>query len=222
MYKINPQNQNKIDSLKREFEETREQIKYKFYDSKNALNTCSENSKNADKFIKKLFDLYTFSDSEVSENVCICALGGYGRKHLAPFSDLDILVVYRKKLDSESVEKLIKFCIYPLWDLNLKVGYAVRNEEETIGFSNKDHIIRTSMLDARIICGSKIIFNQIIRDYSKGVETSGYNLLKDKISERETKIFDLGYDYFRNEPNIKESSGSIRDINLIFWIIINC
>ena len=79
MYKINPQNQNKIDSLKREFEETREQIKYKFYDSKNALNTCSQNSKNADQFIKKLFDLYSFSYSEVSENVCICALGGYGR-----------------------------------------------------------------------------------------------------------------------------------------------
>jgi GlnD PII-uridylyltransferase. len=41
--------------------------------------------------------------------------------------------------------------------------------------------------------------------------------LKDKICERETKIFDFGYDYFRNELNIKESSGSIRDINLIFW-----
>ena len=46
---------------------------------------------------------------------------------------------------------------------------------------------------------------------------SGYDLLKDKIAERKEKLVDLGYDYFRNEPNIKESEGSLRDINLIFW-----
>ena len=75
------------------------------------------------------------------------------------------------------------------------------------------------MLDARFICGSKKIFKDTIYKFSSEVRMSGYDLLKDKIAEREEKLVDLGYDYFRNEPNIKESEGSLRDINLIFWAL---
>jgi len=217
MHQISTTTKDKIKSLKQDFENIRQKIKSEFYNSQNAIKACSKNSENADNFIKKLFKLYSLSNSNVAENVCVCAVGGYGRKHLAPFSDLDILVIYKNSLEMETIEKLIKFCIYPLWDLHLKVGYAVRNEEEALYFSKEDHVIRTSMLDSRLICGSNYIFNKITRDYAKEVESSGYDLLKEKINERENKIIDLGYDYFRNEPNIKESSGSIRDINLIFW-----
>ncbi len=65
----------------------------------------------------------------------------------------------------------------------------------------------------------KKIFKDTIHKFSSEVRTSGYDLLKDKIAEREEKLVDLGYDYFRNEPNIKESEGSLRDINLIFWAL---
>ena len=139
MYQISTITKEKIKSLKHDFENIRQKIKSEFYNSQNAIKSCSKNSENADNFIKKLFKLYTLSNSNVAENVCICAVGGYGRKHLAPFSDLDILIIYKNSLEMETVEKLIKFCIYPLWDLHLKVGYAVRNEEEALYFSKEDH-----------------------------------------------------------------------------------
>ena len=77
------------------------------------------------------------------------------KKTISPFSDLDLLFLYSNEVNIKEVEEFIQFFIYPLWDLQLKVGYAVRSEKEAIDLSIKDHVIKTSMLDARFICGSK-------------------------------------------------------------------
>ena len=56
-------------------------------------------------------------------NVALLAVGGYGRRELAPFSDLDVLLVHDKKpLDPAFAQALW----YPLWDSGHKVGHAVR------------------------------------------------------------------------------------------------
>ena len=47
----------------------------------------------------------------------ICAVGGYGRKILAPYSDLDILFIYKKDLDPKKIKNVIEFILFPLWDL---------------------------------------------------------------------------------------------------------
>jgi hypothetical protein len=54
-----------------------------------SFNTCSQNSYLDWDFILNLFDLYSLLGAEVSENVCICALGGDGRKHLEPFWEVE-------------------------------------------------------------------------------------------------------------------------------------
>ena len=41
--------------------------------------------------------------------------------------------------------------------------------------------------------------------------------MKQKIRERKKNIKKIGFDYFQNEPNLKESQGSLRDINIIYW-----
>ena len=53
----------------------------------------------------------------------------------------------------------------------------------------------------------------------ESIKKSGYKLIKDKIKERTKRVIEKGYDYFKNEPNLKETAGSLRDVNLIFWIL---
>ena len=209
----------KIDKFKDIFIKKKDHLRKEFYKHHKAIKTCKNISETSDEFLKKLFSCFAKKNKKVSRSISICAVGGYGRKQLAPFSDLDLLFLYSNEVDIKEVEEFIQFFIYPLWDLQLKIGYAVRSEKEAIDLSIKDHVIKTSMLDARFICGSKKIFKDTIYKFSSEVRTSGYDLLKDKIAEREEKLIDLGYDYFRNEPNIKESEGSLRDINLIFWAL---
>ena len=209
----------KIDKFKDIFIKKKDHLRKEFYKHHKAIKTCKNISETSDEFLKKLFSCFAKKNKKVSRSISICAVGGYGRKQLAPFSDLDLLFLYSNEVNIKEVEEFIQFFIYPLWDLQLKVGYAVRSEKEAIDLSIKDHVIKTSMLDARFICGSKKIFKDTIYKFSSEVRMSGYDLLKDKIAEREEKLIDLGYDYFRNEPNIKESEGSLRDINLIFWAL---
>ena len=55
--------------------------------------------------------------------------------------------------------------------------------------------------------------------YTEEFSRKSIIFLKEKINERKENIKKIGFDYFKNEPNIKESEGSIRDINLIFWCL---
>ena len=73
------------------------------------------------------------------------------------------------------------------------------------------------MLDARNICGSKTLFNELQKNFRADIVKYGDKLLRNKLDERNKRIIEVGYDYFKNEPNLKESEGSLRDINLIFW-----
>ena len=73
------------------------------------------------------------------------------------------------------------------------------------------------MLDARLIIGSESLFNELIHKFTIEIKKNGLKFLRKKLLEREKRVIDVGYDYFRNEPNLKESEGSLRDINLIFW-----
>ena len=73
------------------------------------------------------------------------------------------------------------------------------------------------MLDARLICGSRSSFLQLMEEYKNDISKKGGDFFKEKIDEKTKKINDINFNFFRNEPDIKETAGSIRDINLIFW-----
>ena len=103
--------------------------------------------------------------------------------------------------------------------LGLKVGYAVRSLKRINSFfSEKDHIIKATMLDVRLICGCKNLFDKLLKDYFKKIKKIK-KFINEKIEEREQRIKAIGFDYFRNEPNLKGSEGSLRDLNLINWCI---
>ena len=89
-----------------------------------------------------------------SEKICLVAVGGYGRRELAPFSDIDLLFLtpYKQTAWGESV---IETVLYILWDLKLKIGYSVRTIEDCLRLSLKDFTIRTSLLDNRYLAGEK-------------------------------------------------------------------
>jgi len=203
-------------NLKPSFEEEKKKIKKSFSTENSGLKNCRRNSDLVDKVINQIFS-YQKKEKKISfEKFFISAVGGYGRRQLAPFSDIDLLFVYDDK-KIEDVESLVKDFLYPLWDLGLKVGYAVRSLKESIVYSGKDQIIKTSMLDTRLVCGSKKLFNELLFNFFKQISKKPIVFIDEKINERRNRIKLIGFDYFKNEPNIKESEGSLRDLNLISW-----
>ncbi|MAI76322.1 MAG: hypothetical protein CMM90_03960 [Rickettsiales bacterium] len=208
-----------INKLKRNFLLKKEIIKKNFLLKNKPFSCCKENSQNVDSLVCDLFEILKSTDNQLNDKISICAVGGYGRQLLAPYSDIDVLFLYDQKFDKSDLNVFIQNFLYPLWDLGLKIGYAVRSIEEAKYFSRTDHVIQTSMLESRLISGNKKMYLRVLEDFKEEIKESGFNLIKEKINERRKRIEKIGYDYFKNEPNLKENAGSIRDINLIFWIL---
>ena len=79
----------------------------------------------------------------------VLAVGGYGRRELAPASDLDLLfVVLERSEEGASAERLIGFVLTGLWDLGFTVGHATRTAAECRALADADPVVLASLLDA--------------------------------------------------------------------------
>ena len=51
------------------------------------------------------------------------ALGGYGRNELCLHSDIDVMILFGRKIPAQAKE-LTQEILFPLWDLGLDMGFA--------------------------------------------------------------------------------------------------
>ena len=215
---VNNENIINIKDLKKNYFQARESIRKSFFSNYSGIKNNKQNSDLIDKIISKIFFKIEKKNKKIFKKFSITAVGGYGRKQLAPYSDIDLLFIHDLG-NLEIVEEIVKEFLYPLWDLGLKIGYAVRSLKESITFSEKDQIIKTTMLDIRLICGSKDLFDKLLGNFFEKIKDKTNEFINEKIEEREQRIKEIGFDYFKNEPNLKGSEGSLRDLNLINWCI---
>src|SRR5258708_13653175 len=61
----------------------------------------------------------------------IIALGGYGRRELAPFSDLHLLFLHTRQA-SDRTRQLVERILPLLWDSGLVVGHSFRTVKEVL------------------------------------------------------------------------------------------
>ncbi len=90
----------------------------------------------------------------------VVAVGGYGRGELSPGSDIDILLLCDNPL-SKDVKVQVERLVYPLWDLKLDLGYAVRDPKGCVELAQKDFTVLTSLMDMRVIYGHNEIVNKL-------------------------------------------------------------
>lgn len=159
------------------------------------------------------------SNPTESERIALCAVGGYGRAEMAPFSDLDLLFLTNDKKMSAYVERLTEFVLYMLWDMGLTVGHSVRTVDQSIKLAREDQTILTALLDMRYLRGDEALtaelYTRFRREITKG---SGRAYIGGKLSERDTRHSREGNSRYVIEPNIKEGKGGLRDLHVLYWI----
>jgi len=161
---------------------------------------------------------YRVSNPTAGEHLAIVAVGGYGRGELAPFSDIDLLFLlpYKKTPFSEQV---VEHMLYLLWDMGLKVGHATRSVDDCIRHAKADMTIRTGILEARFIWGSKNLFTQLRKRFLKDVIAgTGPEFVEAKLAERDERHMRMGDSRYVLEPNIKDGKGGLRDLQTLYWI----
>ncbi len=164
--------------------------------------------------------LQCFQESEMAgagESVALVALGGYGRQELFPFSDIDLMILYRSGIKAQ-VGKISDAILYPLWDTGLDVGHGVRTIEESLEQAGEDFFFRVALLDARLIGGSQLLFFELLSKYKQRyVEGSREEFVRSMKIFREDRRTRFGSHSYLLEPNIKEGKGALRDIQAMLW-----
>ena len=154
-----------------------------------------------------------------SERMALCAVGGYGRGEMAPFSDLDLLFLTTDKKTPPHVEQVTEYVLYLLWDLGFTVGHSVRTSDQAIRLAKEDQTILTALLDLRHLRGDEVLSEQlhtrVRRELTRG---SGRPFIAGKLAERDARHAREGGSRYVIEPNIKEGKGGLRDLHVLYWI----
>ena len=152
-----------------------------------------------------------------AEKLSIISVGGYGRREMAPFSDVDLLFLTPYKMSPWS-ENVIETVLYLLWDLKLKVGHSSRSIKDCLRLGSDDYTIRTAMLEHRFVCGDINLASQLNEKLWKNLFSgTAKDFISAKLKERENRHEKHGQRYMV-EPNVKEGKGGLRDLQSLYWI----
>ena len=142
-------------------------------------------------------------------------MGGYGRGQLFPHSDVDILILLPAALDDAGTAFVERF-VGMLWDIGLDAGHSVRTIAECEAEMAGDITIRTSLLEHRLVAGSRPLFRRFGRAVALATEPRHFYEAKTlEQQQRHLKYHDTAYNL---EPNLKESPGGLRDLQTVLWI----
>src|SRR5215475_10771412 len=132
------------------------------------LETCRARAAILDLLLRYLWEAARASLSEQAQKefpaMALVAIGGYGRAELNPHSDIDFMFLHDRQIAASKplphLSKLIDGILYPLWDVGLKVGHAVRTIEDAVKVANSDMQSKTSMIESRLIEGDEALFKK--------------------------------------------------------------
>jgi [protein-PII] uridylyltransferase len=152
-----------------------------------------------------------------SSGIAVLATGSFGRRELAPYSDLDLLFLCAKNPDAK-VEALSHAILVPLWDAKLDAGHAVRSVADGLALPDKDLAAATALLDARYLVGDAKLASDFIARYEARVAGTAPDSFVARLrEEQEVRHGRFGDTIFMLEPDLKSGPGGIRDLCVGRW-----
>lgn len=152
-----------------------------------------------------------FDDS----GICLLATGGFGRREMYPYSDLDLAVVSDTAL-TEAQREAAAALIQTLWDMQLTPAAKVGSIDELCRSIEDDLNGETAFLEARFICGDQNTANTILQKLN--LQRNAALFIEGKLVEMQQRHDKQKGSGALLEPNIKTCPGGLRDIHTMMWL----
>lgn len=164
-------------------------------------------SKNMDNFLKKTYDIVLKECFEnflpTSDNIpfCVLASKGYAKNNLCANESISLIFVY-KDIKAYHLKPMIKAFIEILNDVHLQIDYVVL---ELNGLYNASNELKTTIIGARFICGSKILFKSVKEKFDSILHAN-----KNEFAQILLANFkDFNLPFIKQEFNIKKDFGGL-------------
>lgn len=142
------------------------------------------------------------------EGVALVAVGGYGRQELAPYSDLDLVMVHEPSVE---VGEWASQIWYPLWDSGAALDHSVRSLPEMLEQASADLRVAMGLLDTRHLAGDPSLTlrlrTSVLTQWRRDAR-SRLAELRDFVQGRAGRHGELAHVAV---PDLKESMGGLRD-----------
>ena len=213
----------KIDALRlqvfKEFvRRERERLRYEHQAGARGQAVVQQWTAAVDAVVTEAYRMVLLDHEELAGECAIVALGGYGRGALNMCSDVDLLFLFRRQLPQES--PIVRGVLHLLWDLDFDLGHATRTVDQALSFAASDDIGQTSMVDARYLAGSEPIYHDFAAGFrSRFMGDHGRQFAERKVAQMQERRTKYGGYAQMLEPNVKESTGGLRDVHTMQWIM---
>ncbi|MCX7643181.1 MAG: HD domain-containing protein [Armatimonadetes bacterium] len=179
-----------------------------------------------DSFVQEIYELaleramekagkyYSPNHSEVA----LLATGGYGRRELCPFSDIDIAFVPLEE-DDPFVDVLLRECFRLIVTVfmdntDMKVGYSYRPLSD---LPTLDTQTQAALMDARFVAGYRPLADELQRQLLENLDVLRF--VKDRERERSLAYQRYHASPLVTEPHLKEGAGGLRDGHTALWLV---
>ena len=154
-------------------------------------------------------------------NVSLLAMGGYGRKDLFPFSDIDVLFAFADEKAEEHGRDSVRAIVQGMWDVGLRASPASRTLKEAGRFDPDNLEFTLATLDRRFLAGQFPLYQQLQQNILPGLVLSEWNAITQKLGEiARARHAKYGNTIFHLEPNLKDGPGGLRDFHLATWFAL--
>jgi [protein-PII] uridylyltransferase len=146
----------------------------------------------------------------------LVAVGGYGRRELAPYSDLDVVLVHEDGVDlGEAGERVW----YPIWDAGVRLDHAVRTVPQMLEQAGADLRVALGLLDLRHVTGDADLTLRLRSDaLAQWRRTARQRLpaLRELVRRRHEVRGELAH---LSVPDLKEAEGGLRDATVLTALV---
>ncbi len=188
--------------------ERREELERRYLRRPDPKRTLEAHAALVDQILQRMW-----SDSLGDRGIALVAVGGYGRGALYPNSDVDVLVLLP---DARAPDSAIERFIGALWDSGLEPGHSVRTVAECVEEAAKDVTVDTSLMESRLVAGDAALLADL--DGRLRQRRPVRDFFEAKLKEQKRRHDRFQEAAYNLEPNIKESPGGLRDLQMVLWL----
>jgi [protein-PII] uridylyltransferase len=159
----------------------------------------------------------TRSQLWVRRQLAVVATGGYGRRELCPYSDIDVTFIVAEE-EEPLLDAAVRQLFLTLMEVfaqraQLKVGYAYRTVQDC---EQLDHQTQTALLDTRLLAGSPDLLIRFRSELERSMWPGAF--VRQKLAERAAVAAKHGDSIYLVEPQIREGHGGLRDLHVAEWL----
>ena len=208
-----------LSALGAQCEDERTRIRRSFEHGAGAKPTLLALCDLADRSLQKVFQEALKLHDSGAGGFSLLALGGYGRRMLFPYSDLDILFLFANDKAEEEFRPLISEFSRTMWDLGFRVSSAGRTIDECKRIEEDNAEFHLALLDRRFLEGDRELFDKLDQKVLPPSEKQARPFLFSQLHRlTRERLGRYGNTIFHLEPNVKEAPGGLRDYQAAYWL----